>query len=889
MQDTSISRDSDLGSQFVSRLLSEKLGMPSAAFGLIGTGLLHAILDADEASDTAKKDDTKAYGRVSVPSEEATDLNGLAARLLLPQVDPGDVKRAAAFVSFLLKTHGPKALIDFGRAMGPEGSVDEASKAATGKSTAVLELEWQGSADAQHKKMGPFHVLGWAARSACRFPRLLTYFFIANAIQISYGVVVPVWLQQLFDEGIQHNHIGVIELTLTYLVVGFLFTSAAGVLLDYCVAALGPRMLERMRFRMFNKLQQMSTRSLSRYGSDEVVSNFSNDLTVLEKAVVWSVPGLFAKSLMLIGSVGIAFHLDWQLALPMLIAMALAFWLPRLIAKWALKKTHERSIEDAKLVRVIKENALLQRVIHAFGLTSTLVDRFRSQLDELYRSSWGQYFSSGLVGRATNFGISGSQLIVIGLGAVLSVEGEVSAGTIVAFITLLLSIGGAAGFIGAQLPILIQAVGSLQRIETFLAQPVEIKPPDTVESMALPLKAVTFDNVSFSYEGDKVNLDGISIQIDTPQRIAVVGPSGSGKSTFIGLIEHQFDPTEGHIYLNGIDLRKIGDEQRNELINVVPQEPLLFQTSVRENIRMGKLDATDEEIEEAAKKAEIHDFIVSLPDGYDTDSGEAGRKFSGGQRQRIAIARAIINDPEILLLDEATSALDEASAAAINETLERVTRGRTVFAITHHLNDCELMDLVLVLKDGKIVETGTHKELVSREGAYADLWNAHTIANATDDLTTDDIIKMLGRFALFEDLPADTMEKAFKAMRLETVQAGTSLLEEGQSAERFVLIVKGTVERTVRMPSGEIHELELLDAGEALGEYAILDDATNPATATTTTTCTLLSIHKLDLLKLLGDDPRMLAHIQTMLRAREDEIREHITWRKLHELVVPSP
>ncbi|MEM7120957.1 MAG: ATP-binding cassette domain-containing protein [Pseudomonadota bacterium] len=885
LDDGLTSPDGDLGSALISKLLTEQFSMPPAARGLIGIGLLHAIVDPDKQ---AGEGDAKTYAKIDLTADEISDLDGLASRLLLTDVDPVDVRRAAAFVVFLLSTHGPKALVEFGRAMGPDGSVNKASEAATGKSSAVLELEWKGTASNQDLKMGPWHVMVWTARAARHFPKLLFFFLVANAIQIAYTVVVPVWIQRLFDDGIQQSHIGVIELMLTFLVVGFLLTSAAGVVLDYCVAALGPKMLERMRFRMFNKLQRMSARSLSRYGSDEVVANFSNDLTVLEKAIIWSVPGLFAKSLILVGSVGVAFHLDWQLAVPMLVAMGLAFWLPRLIGKWALRKTHERGIEDTKLIRVVKENALLQRVIHAFGLTSTLVDRFRVQLDGLYRSSLGQYFSSGLVGRATNFGISSSQLIVIGLGAVLSVEGEVSAGTIVAFITLLLSIGGAAGFLGSQLPVLIQAVGSLQRIEVFLAQPDEIKTPETVESMTLPLKAVTFDNVSFSYQGDKVNLDEISMQIDTPQRVAIVGPSGSGKSTLLSLIEHQFDPTEGRIFFNGIDLSMIGDEQRNALVNVVPQEPLLFQASVRENIRMGKLDATDEEIEEAAKKAEIHDFIASLPDGYDTDSGEAGRKFSGGQRQRIAIARAIINNPEILLLDEATSALDEASAAAINETLERVTRGRTVFAVTHHLNDCEAMDQVLVLKDGKIVESGTHKELVAREGAYADLWSAHTIANATDDLSPDDIIRMLGRFTLFEDVPAETMETVFKTMRLQTVQTGTRLLEEGQSAERFVLIVKGTVERTVRLPSGEIHELELLDAGDALGEYTILDDARNPATATTKTDCTLLSINKSELLELLGDDQRMLTHVKTMLRAREDEIREHITWRKLFELAVPG-
>ena len=868
----------DLGSLLISRLLTDRLDMPPAALGLFGVGLLLAIKNADGGSSAEHRG-------MTVTREEATDVEGLAARLLVPEIDPSDARRAADFVKFLLSSHGPSALKQFGRDLKLSSSVDAACRSAIGMPITILELAWQESVTAKTTVRGPGYLMIWTAKSVRPYIWLVSLFLAANAIQIAYAVMVPVWMKDLFDvfnDGIQATDLGPVETAFGFLVAGLLLTSTAGAILDYCVAALGPRALNGTRMRMFEKLEDLSARSLARHDSDEIVSSFASDLMVVEKAVVWAVPGLLAKFLILVGSVIVAFSLDWRLASALLASMALSFLAPRLLSNWSIKLTYRRGMEDAKVVRVVKEVVSLERIIRMFGLQEIQMEQFSARLNELYRISLRQYFSSGLISRATNFGVSASQLLVVGLGAYLAIEGDVTVGTIVAFITLLLSIGGTAGFISGQLPILIQAVGSLQRVNDFLAQPVETMEPEKAISLDPPIKSVTLDHVSFSYRGDKADLDDVSLELTTPKHVGIVGPSGSGKSTFLYLIERQFDPTDGVVMMNGIDIRDVGSARLQSMMSVVPQDSLLFQTSIRENIRMGKLDATNQEIETAAKEADVHDIIMSFPDGYDTDVGEGGKNLSGGQRQRVAIARALIRNPEILLLDEATSALDLTSAAAINETLDRVTKDRTVFAITHRLDECKNMDLICVFDAGKLVETGTHEELLTQNGTYADLWSAHSASTESGEVPTEWIIARLSRAPLFRDVSADVLEQVYKAMQQETIQSGVVIQRQGDPSSRFAFILNGKADRTLRMPDGTEKLLESLDNGESFGEFVLLDDEPYVTTITARQPTTLLTIGKQELVGLLGKDPEMLARIETMLRQWRDDVREHITWRKLH-------
>ncbi|MDQ0305118.1 ATP-binding cassette domain-containing protein [Ancylobacter polymorphus] len=860
-------------------LFTYKLAMPSGAWGLLGLGLLHSVLLE------VGREDGKKPAPVRIARTDAHDLNGLAGRLLMPEVDQKDVRRAAAFVEYLLKAKGPRGFLKFGRKMGANGNVDAACEAVAGVSTGALELKWQDEIRAGTPERGPTHLVIWVAKAAARHKMLLFWFLVANAVQILYAVYVPLWLQTLFDEGIKPSNVEVIRTYIGYLIWGFLAASFFGVILDYSVAKLGPRILNDLRARMFSKINRMDARELASSDTDAIIADFSNDLTVVEKAVIWAVPGLFSKGLMLIGSVAVAFTLDTQLAIATLVSLMIAFWLPRGFSKRAVRYNYERGAEDAKVAHVVKETLLMQRVIRIFGLHDLQSKLFTTQLARLFKASYHQYFSSGLVGRMTSFGVSAAQLLVIGLGALQSVHGDVSSGTIVAFITLLLTIGGAAGFIGAQLPLLIQGVGGLERVQALLGKPDAAPDPERPENIGGKVHSLTFDEVSFSYDGTATTLDKVSLSIDCPRRVMVVGPSGSGKSTILRLIENQFSPRSGHVRVNGVDIRMLGEAQLRSLISLVPQETILFQGSVRENIRMGKLGASDAEVEAAAKAADIHPIIMALPDGYDTDVGEGGSKLSGGQRQRIAIARAILHDPQIMLLDEATSALDPASRVAVEETLRKVTKGRTVVAVTHDLTQCEHADLVYVVKAGRVVESGTHAALLEAEGVYADLWERSVIAGAEGVVPREQLLERLRKRPLLQGLAPGFLENLLARMSVETVGPDTVLIEDGRPADRLIFITQGEAQQSVRLPDGTFMSVEVLEAGDALGENTVLEHAEEFTRVVTRKPCHLLTIDRATLRALLAAHPDVEQKIVSTFAPRYEAMMKHYAWLKLQ---VPS-
>jgi ATP-binding cassette subfamily B protein len=866
----------DPGSLLIRKLLVEKLGMPSSAFGLIGLGLLHAIRTRGKPGEPGDPRE------VAVTRDETADLDGLAARLRDPDLDHDDVRRATAFILFVLARHGPQALIAFGRALGTKASADSASRTAFGKSVALLELEWRESLEAEQRGVGFTSFVRWILKLVRPYPFLLLLLLVGNAVQVGYTVMMPVWLNSLFNNGILKSDVENVRLNLILLGGGFLFMSASGVLIDYCVSVLGPKAMNALRLHMFNKLQTMSARSFEILDKDEIQSDFSDNLQILEKAAVWAVPGIFAKLLILFGLAAVAFTLAWHMAILTAVTLAAAIWGPRALSKWAIKTAYARGLEDAKLGRVVKESIDLQSIVRAFSLNSLRLENFKRLLDSVYEQGFKQYFSSGLVGRATNFGISAAQLLVLGLGAVLSLQGSVSPGTIVAFITLLLGIGGAATFIGAQLPILIQAMGALQHIETLLAQSPDITEAETPVALDPPVKKVTVDHMSFSYLGDKINLEDINLSVDAPKRVALVGPSGSGKSTFLSLLMRQYDPTEGRIVFNDSDIRMVDTQSLSSLMSVVTQDTALFKTTVRENIRMGRLGASDDEVMAAAKAADVHDIIMSLPGGYDTDVGDAGKRLSGGQRQRIAIARALLRDPQILLLDEATSALDAASESEVNATIERVTDGRTVFEITHKLADCARKDLICVFNEGKLVEIGTHQELLAKGGIYAGLWSKATFVSVSDDgQTALCSLEGLQKLPTFADLPAELHEKLHQAFRTENVPTDTIEFAEGDPINRFCIIARGRVERTVKLANGATEVVEVLEEGDFFGESAILGHVRSGSTVRTVLPCTLLCITRPDVLHLFAGHKDLLKKFEADIRDRLDKLNDRESLMRL--------
>jgi ATP-binding cassette subfamily B protein len=298
-----------------------------------------------------------------------------------------------------------------------------------------------------------------------------------------------------------------------------------------------------------------------------------------------------------------------------------------------------------------------------------------------------------------------------------------SIGTLVAFESIFLSLCYALTYITQYMPTLAQAAGAAGHLQEVLREPPTVT--DAPDAKPLPpfAREIEFRDVSFSYTGTDTQLAGLSVRIPCGSFVAFVGGSGAGKSTVLNLLLRFYDPTSGAVRVDGHDLRDVTLDSLRGQTGIVFQESLLFNLSVRENIRLGHLAATDEQVEQAARLAEIHDAIVRLPHGYGTPVGERGGQLSGGQRQRIAIARALVRDPRILILDEATSALDPVTEAAIHDTLLRLRAGRTVIAVTHRLGTVTEADVLFVLDHGRLVESGRHEELLIRGGVYARLWS----------------------------------------------------------------------------------------------------------------------------------------------------------------------
>ncbi|NLC08079.1 MAG: ATP-binding cassette domain-containing protein, partial [Syntrophomonadaceae bacterium] len=360
----------------------------------------------------------------------------------------------------------------------------------------------------------------------------------------------------------------------------------------------------------------------------------------------------------------------------------------------------------------------------------------------------------------------------------------------------------------------------------------------------------------------------INLRIPHGSYVAFVGASGSGKSTIIKLIMRFYDPRTGAITIDGKNIRSVTQQSLRAQMGIVFQENMLFNLSVRENIRLGNLEATDAEIEQAAKAAGIHDVIMNLPQGYDTFVGEGGGFLSGGQRQRLAIARALLRNPRILLLDEATSFLDPANETAINQTIRNIARTRTVISVTHRLSSVQEADKIFVLDKGRIIEQGTHKELLNQEGSrYRDLWQNQTgIILSEDGMNAEITVNRLKNIPIFQEMNDDFLDSLVPMFVSEYYPANRLVIEEGDPGDKFYILVRGKVEVSKRLADGQDKQLAILQDGDFFGEIALLKDVPRTATIRTLTPALFISLQKQMFLLMLEKAP----HLSERLSIRYD-------------------
>jgi ATP-binding cassette subfamily B protein len=451
---------------------------------------------------------------------------------------------------------------------------------------------------------------------------------------------------------------------------------------------------------------------------------------------------------------------------------------------------------------------------------------------------------SGLVERSAYVGIMLLQVATLATGAYMASLGLLSVGTLASFQAIFLSLSYSLASVTQYVPSLVEAFGGMRRVEELLAWR-----PRVHDAGVTPLgkfaREIRFDGVSFGYSEGQRNLRALSAAIRNGEYVAVVGTSGSGKSTVLSLLLRFYDPDEGRITMDGVNLRDVPLSALRPQIGYVAQESFLLNISIRENIRMGNLRATQEQIEAAARAAEVHDFIRQLPEGYETSAGDGGNRLSGGQRQRIALARAIVRRPAILVLDEATSALDPPTEAAILRTLERLRAGHTIVSVTHRLHSAIAADRILVLDRGVLEEQGTHAELMAAGGAYRKMWEKQagfTLDEARHQAGIS--LERLRNVPAFYGMGNDALAEGAALLRTEEHAAGRVVIRQGERGSSLYIIVRGSIELLVESEDAEPRRGAVLEEGDCFGEAALTEAEPESATVRTLALCVFLTINR---------------------------------------------
>jgi len=558
---------------------------------------------------------------------------------------------------------------------------------------------------------------------------------LAMLLQQGFNTFLALSLKLIIDTALPARDGMLLLWILAGLAGGFIVALVANLCADYLTARVSANILNDLRLKMFSHLQRLSMDFFARAQTGNIVAHFSSDLVEIEKGLTSRLSDAVLALIGLIVNVPLLFVLEWQLALLFVAALPLIIVGTRAFTPRASRANYQLKQDQGQLASTVHESVRAQPVVKVFGLQDSVLASFRQQLAGIARSTVRANFLTLLVGTASSLGVLLVQLVALGAGALLALHGHLTVGALVAFMSLLSSVNkDAYNLTKKVVPSLITATGGLQRIEELLSQRPRIVDARRAQPLPRLAKEIRFEDVSFSYTGDQLHLNHVSFTILAGEMVAFVGPSGAGKSTILSLLARFYDVAAGAVTIDGHDLRRVTQESLRAQMGFVFQDTFLFNATIRDNIRMGKLDATDAEVEAAARAAEIHDLIMRLPRGYDTPTGELGALLSGGQRQRIAIARAIIRDPAMLILDEATSALDPATETAIMATLRRLARNRTVVAVTHRLAAIHSADRIFVVDSGCVVEDGQHDELLQRRGLYHELWGKQDHGSAAISL-----------------------------------------------------------------------------------------------------------------------------------------------------------
>ncbi len=692
----------------------------------------------------------------------------------------------------------------------------------------------------------------------------------ALVIQAAYNLLLPVSYKYIFDDAIKNNDLTLLIYVLLFMVCIYVLNGLAGVLQDYGTSRIGSRLACDLQERLFTHIQTQPSGFYTQVPESDIVAAFGPDITAIEMAVVRGIPSFLLRLLTIVTSVTLLFVIQWQLALIALGMMPLIFFASKPFGPRARKAARAADDQQSVIAGLVQENIVVNLAIRTFNLQGQRLEKMRGLLSTLRDNDFLAKFYVQLIGRSAVLAVGFLQLIVLGVGALLAINGHLSAGFLIAFIGLLLNVGGATDNLTQAIPLLVQGASGYSRILSLLEHEPAVREISEAAAIGPIGQSIRLSDVTFGYNASHNILSEVTLEVPAGKTVAIVGGSGSGKSTVLALMMRLYDPQIGTVFIDGADLREVSEASLRRHTGVVLQNTALFNTSIRENIRMGNLSATDAEVEAAAKRAGLDDMIQNLPQGYETSAGSQGGLLSGGQRQRVAIARAFLRNPSVLFLDEATSALDANTEASINDTLSHMPSGSTLISVTHRLAHITDYDLIYVMEKGRLAEAGSHVELLARNGLYAELWNKQSGFTIDETGTAQVELERLRKIPFLAASSDDLLRSFSSKLNTENYPKGRVVFEEGDAGDKFYILARGRMEAYA---SDAEKTRFVIDDGNYFGELALIERIPRTLTLRALTECVCLTLNKKDFEALLALDADLKKSIVDVATARMAELR----------------
>jgi len=716
------------------------------------------------------------------------------------------------------------------------------------------------------------HFIRTVFRHFARHKLLTGLFALGILIEVGYAVAAPLSLKYLVDEAFVPKDYQAFAVILGVLIAGGALSIAANVCGDYAIGKLSGMLTRNMRSELFVHLQKQSTPFYQRYRVGDLVTRFVSDMASIDRTIRGACPFTLREALSVLLGLGTLLLLEWKLTLAMIAGSVLMFIGPKLMQRRSESANMADKEAQERFSNTIDEMIKGHRTIQGLHLTRRFRERAEQQIGELLRTGFRLHIANQLMERIPLTVLLVLNAVMIGFGGYLIMSDQMSVGDFMAFFTMFMAVGQSGSNLAFLIPAVIESSTSFRRIGEILEHQPGVPEADEPVELPAAFGELRMDRVTFGYAeggGAPLQLREVSLAIEAGSYVAFVGPSGSGKSTALQLLSRFYDPQQGVVLLDGIDLRRASESSLRRLATLVTQETFLFNTTVRDNLLLDLADKDETDMIEAARTARIHDVIEGWPDGYDTRIHHEGGSLSGGERQRLAIARALLRQPRLLLLDEVTSALDPATEAEINAVIEKYRNRSTIVSVTHRLASVVHADRIYVFKDGAVAESGNHDELLQRQGIYHDLWNKqHGFHVSRDGLHATVDVERLAKFPFFAGIELPVLREIAKLFATEVCQAGERIVREGDEGHKFYIIVRGKFEVLKHMPDEGDKRLAVLQDGDHFGEIALLRDIPRTATVRSVGPSVLLSVRREAFDQLTTTYPQLRQSLERTLLGR---------------------